>query len=338
MTLRDKVKEQSSGKEQETVSSRYALNAVDKVEIITLADNYIDLIVRDDSEIVSRGAPLTHDLELRDSFLAEHGFSVLVRCVKGEVTRTMVFDFGLAWDVAVRNADTSGVDLAEVEAATLSHGHIDHFGGLAEVAGRIGKTGIEFVVHPSVFRPNRYIMSAAGSRLYQPQLTRQQVNELGFRIMETRDPYLMLDGDALFLGEIPRMTSFEKGTPNAFYDQDGKEVWDSIQDDTGIAMMLSGRGLVILSGCSHSGIVNTVEHARKVTGTDKVHAVIGGFHLCGEAFAPIVDDTVRSIRQIDPDYVVPTHCTGREATIAFEKAMPSEFILNMVGTRLTFSS
>ena len=320
------------------MSCSYSLNLVDKVEVLTLADNYIDLTAMDNSEIVSRGTPLTQDRELSSSFLAEHGFSAVIKYTKKEAARAIIFDFGLAWDVAARNADTSGVDLNEVEAAALSHGHIDHFGGLVAVAQRIGKTGIEFVVHPSVFKSKRYVTTLTDFKLYQPILERQKIEELGFRIIETKNPYPMLDGDILFLGEILRKTSFEKGMPNAFYERDGREVWDPIEDDTGIAINLSRRGLVIVSGCSHSGIINTVEHARKVTGVDKVHAIIGGFHLSGPFFEPIIDDTIKSMQGINPDYVVPTHCTGRKAMRAFEKAMRNKCILNMSGTKLTFSS
>jgi len=308
-------------------------NALDEVEILTLADNYIDLAALDDSELVSRGKPVVRNAGVRDSFLAEHGFSTIVRCSGQGAARTMIFDFGLASDVAARNAGTSGVDLTQVEAVALSHGHIDHFGGLAEVARGIGRSGIEFVVHPSAFRLNRFV---SPFRDFNVPLSWQQVEELGFRIVETTQPYPMLDGDILFLGEITRETSFEKGMPNAFYEQDGQEIWDPLEDDTGIAMNLSGHGLIVLAGCSHSGIVNIVQHARKITGIEDVHAVIGGFHLSGPAFKPAINDTVECIKEVNPEYVVPTHCTGREAVLAFEEQMPGQFVLNMVGTRLTF--
>ena len=93
---------------------------------------------------------------------------------------------------------------------------------------------------------------------------------------------------------------------------------------------------MVLSGCAHSGIINTVEYAREITGIDKVHVIMGGFHLTGPAFEPIIDATVKSIKQIGPDYVIPTHCTGRKAILAIEKAMPSQFLTNMSGTKLTF--
>jgi 7,8-dihydropterin-6-yl-methyl-4-(beta-D-ribofuranosyl)aminobenzene 5'-phosphate synthase len=103
-------------------------------------------------------------------------------------------------------------------------------------------------------------------------------------------------------------------------------------------MNLGSKGLVVLTGCAHSGIVNTVEYAREITGVNKVHAVMGGFHLTGPAFEPIIDDTVKSIKQIGPDYVIPTHCTGRKAILAFEKAMPRQSLVNMSGTKLTFAA
>ena len=314
------------------------LNPVDRVEIVTLADNYVDLLASDNSEVITRGNPLTHDMVLRNSLLAEHGFSAIVKTMAKENTRTMIFDFGLTWDVAARNADTAGIDLTGIEAAALSHGHIDHYGGIEQVAKRIGKRALEFAVHPSVFRQNRYIVPFPGIKVQMPTLEKQRAEQLGFRVVETKDPYLLLDGDVLFLGEIDRQTSFEKGMPNAFYEQNGKEIWDPIEDDTGIALNIAGRGLVILSGCSHSGIINTVEHARKVTGIDKVHVVMGGFHLAGPAFQPITGDTIDSMKKIGPDYVVPTHCTGRKAILAFEAEMPGQFIVNMSGTKLTFHS
>ncbi|MCK4818229.1 MBL fold metallo-hydrolase [bacterium] len=316
---------------------RFKINEVDKVEILTLVDNYIDLASDDNSDIVSRGTPIK-DMQLKNSILADHGFSALIKCTTKEKTRTMIFDFGFSTDVATRNANALDVDLAEVEAAALSHGHIDHFGGLNDVAIKIGKRGLEFVAHPAVFRSNRYLVPLPNLKIGAPALEREKIEEAGFRIVETKEPYSLLDGDVLFLGEIPRRTSFEKGMPTAFYEENGKEMWDPIEDDTGLAMIIRGKGLAILSGCAHSGIINEVEYARELMGINKVHLVMGGFHLTGSAFEPIIDDTVISMKKIGPNYIIPTHCTGRKAVLAFEKAMPGQFILNMSGTKLTFTA
>ena len=112
------------------------LNKVDRIEIVTLEDNYIDLTSGDSTEMVKRAMPLK-GVEFRNSILAEHGFSAFVRITRGEVSRAMLFDFGLSKDVAARNADALNLDLGEVEAVTLSHGHIDHFEGLEEIAERL---------------------------------------------------------------------------------------------------------------------------------------------------------------------------------------------------------
>ena len=101
-------------------------------------------------------------------------------------------------------------------------------------------------------------------------------------------------------------------------------------------MHLKGKGLVVLSGCAHAGIVNTVNYAREVTGIDKVHTVMGGFHLSGVLFEGIIDRTVAEMKKINPDFIIPCHCTGRKAIMEFEKAMPGKFILNMSGTKMTF--
>ena len=162
--------------------------------------------------------------------------------------------------------------------------------------------------------------------------------KFGMTLVESRGPRLLLDGAALFLGEVPRRSDFEQGLPNAFYLEGGVEKKDSLEDDTSIVMNLRGKGLVVLSGCAHAGIVNTVFYAREVTGIDRVHAVMGGFHLSGPAFEPAIARTTEELEKFDPAYVIPAHCTGRKAAMHMEREMPEKFILNMSGTRLTFSA
>ena len=311
------------------------LNQVDKVEIWTLEDNYIDLVSGDNSAIVTRAMPVK-DMKVTNSILAEHGFAALVATTTREKTRTMLFDFGFSEDVVARNAAALGVDLTKVEVAALSHGHMDHFGGMAQIAAKIGKKGLGLILHPVAFRRNRYLEPIQGIKVGLPAPEKEKVEASGFKITQAKEPALLLDGDVLFLGEIPRRTSFEKGLPYAFYEEKGQKTWDPTEDDTALVMNLRGKGLVVLSGCAHSGIINTVEYAREVTGIDKVHVVMGGFHLTGPAFEPIIGDTVKSLQQIGPEYVIPTHCTGRKAILAIEKALPSQFLVNMSGTKLTF--
>jgi 7,8-dihydropterin-6-yl-methyl-4-(beta-D-ribofuranosyl)aminobenzene 5'-phosphate synthase len=319
------------------MGDRIAINEVDRIEILTLQDNYIDITAGDNSEIVLRAMPVREG-EIRASVLAEHGFSAIVKTTTGDRTRTMLFDFGFSEGGAAYNAGVLGVDMGAVEAVAISHGHSDHLGGFAKLLELIGNKGIEFVAHPKVFHSPRYIKIGEDFRIYFPKFSREMAQQAGVRIVETEGPYLLLDGDVLFLGKIERVTDFEQGLPAAHFELEGLEMWDAIEDDTSIVMNLRGRGLVVLSGCAHAGIVNTVRYAREVTGVEAVHAIMGGFHLSGRAFEAIVERTTEELMQIAPAYVVPTHCTGRKAIMTIEQAMPDQFILNMSGTKLTFSA
>ncbi len=314
------------------------ITEVDTVEIITLQDNYIEMTAQDNSAVVSRAAAI-RDGEIRNSVLAEHGFSALIKTTTGNSTRTMLFDFGFSPIGAAYNAKVLGIPMEEVEVMALSHGHSDHTGGIAELTRMIGRPGIGLVLHPAAFISPRYLKFSEDIKPRFPKLTRKSLEQEGITVIETTEPYPLLDGQVLFLGEIERTTDFERGFPIAYREnQNGEEEWDPIEDDTGIAMNVKGKGLVVLSGCSHSGIVNTVAHARKVTGIDKVHAVMGGFHLGGPLFEPIIEPTTEGLKAFAPDYVIPCHCTGRKAIMYMEQAMPDRFIFNMSGTKLTFSA
>ena len=313
-----------------------ALNELDRVEILTLQDNYIDITAMDDGDVVRRARNVRDGL-ICNSILAEHGFSALVRLSREGRTRTILFDFGFSEHGAAFNADALDADLREVEMLVLSHGHGDHTGGLQRLLSKIGKRGLDLVLHPAAFKPDRYLVRH-GSKDRFPRLVREDLEALGLRVVATREPLPLLGGDALFLGEIPRTTPFEKGMPHAFFLQDGKEARDLIEEDSSIAMRLRGKGLIVLSGCAHSGIVNTVRHAMAVTGVSRVHAVMGGFHLSGPAFEAVIAPTAEALKAIGPDYVIPCHCTGRRAALRLEQDMPGRFILNMSGTTLTFQA
>lgn len=314
-----------------------AVTEADKVEILTLQDNYVDLVSRDDTEMLMRARPVK-GLEVKNSVLAEHGFSALVTVTIGEGSRTLLFDFGFSKQGAAFNADALSADLSTVEALVLSHGHLDHFGGLEELAKMVGKKGMELVLHPAAFKEHRYMKITEDLKIRFPSFTRDQAEASGITVTETKGPYSLLDGYVLFMGEIPRRTAFEKGVPYLICVQDGQEVQDPIDDDSAVVARVKGKGLLILSGCAHAGIVNTVRYAQELTGVNEVFAVMGGFHLTGPDFEPIIQPTIQALKEIEPKYVVPTHCTGRKAIMQMEREMPDRFLLNMSGTRLIFSA
>ena len=312
----------------------------DKVEILTLQDNYIELTAMDNTDVVQRANPVDKDRRLTVSLLAEHGFSTLVKIYNGDQASSLLFDFGYSEDGAARNAVILNADLASVKSAVLSHGHMDHTGGIARLSKLIpgDKKAIDFVVHPMAFTKPRYMKIGEAPKIYFPEFNRETITKEGYHLVETTVPYSLVDGYALFLGEIPHLTDFEKGFPIAFRQTDGQEERDPIEDDTAIAMNVRGKGLVVLTGCAHSGVVNTVRHAIKTTGIEKIYAIMGGYHLSGPFFEPIIERTTAELKALKPTYIVPCHCTGRKAIMHIEKEMPDQFILNMVGTKLTFAA
>ncbi|MEJ2721670.1 MAG: MBL fold metallo-hydrolase [bacterium] len=310
---------------------------VDTVEVLTLQDNYIDIAAFDSTAIVQRAMPVK-DMELKNSILAEHGYSAVVTLTKGDESHSIIFDFGYSENGAALNADALGVDLTGVESMVLSHGHMDHFGGMVSLARKTGQTGVELVLHPAAFRKPRYVKASEDRRVILPPLTRERLDEARVTAVETEAPRLFLEGTLAYLGEIPRRTRFEKGSPRMFYDDHGQEKRDPIEDDSAIVANVKGKGLVVLSGCAHAGIINTVKYAKEVTGVDQVFVVMGGFHLTGKDFESTIGPTIEALKDLDPDYVVPTHCTGRSAILQIEKEMPEKFLLNMSGTRMTFNA
>jgi 7,8-dihydropterin-6-yl-methyl-4-(beta-D-ribofuranosyl)aminobenzene 5'-phosphate synthase len=313
------------------------LKTVDKVEILTLQDNRIDLVATDSDEVVQRPIPL-EDMEFRKSIRAEHGFSTLITITHSGTRNQILFDFGFSEDGAAANAIALNADLTEVELLVLSHGHLDHLGGLARLVAATGNQNLDLVVHPGVFVESRYRKITEDLRVYVPALSRETTDQIGVNLIETIKPLSLLNGIGVFLGQIPRVTPFEQGAPDMYYQKDGAEKRDPFDDDSAIVFHVDKKGLVIISGCAHSGIVNTVKHAQQVTGIPAVYAIMGGFHLSGADFEGVITPTTEGLKEIDPHYIIPTHCSGREAVQHIEKEMPDAFLLNMSGTKMTFDA
>jgi len=307
----------------------YPLKPADRLEITVLVDNYIDIFV-------PPAASADHRLPFdphREIF-AEHGFSCLVRIFSGEKKHTILLDTGLSRECMAWNARVLGLSLEAVDAMVLSHGHFDHFGGLSAFFSGIGRQ-VPLVLHPDALMRRRFSIPGRGP-VELPQLDAVALRMAGAEILLRSNPSTLADGNLLVTGEVERKVAFETGMPGMeMYDQ-GRWVPDPIRDDQAIVVNVKDKGLVVLSGCAHAGIVNTVEYARKITGTDLVHAVLGGFHLTGPAFASRIIPTIDAMTAIDPDYIVPMHCTGWNAINRFMESMPKRCILNTVGTTYVF--
>lgn len=323
---------------EDIMSQTLPIKAVDRVEVLTLQDNVIDLVARDNSAVVRRALPVV-GTEMRNSILAEHGFASLITVSHAGASRSMLFDFGFSEHGAAMNADALDADLSGVEIAALSHGHLDHVGGIRALVEKTGKAGrLPLVLHPAAFRQPRFLKVSDTVNYHFPAFTREKAAAAGVRVIAADTPYPMLDQTALFLGQIPRTSAFEKGAPNLLCEIDGSVQKDPFDDDSAVVFHVRGKGLVVISGCAHAGIANTVAYARRVTGIDAIMAIMGGFHLSGQDEERVVRPTVEALKAFDPTYIIPTHCTGRQAVQRIESEMPDRFILNMAGTRLTFNS
>jgi 7,8-dihydropterin-6-yl-methyl-4-(beta-D-ribofuranosyl)aminobenzene 5'-phosphate synthase len=317
---------------------RINLREADRVEISVLADNTSDLLLGD-SESVKRlrvqppAAPL-----------AEHGLACLVSAWSGDEKHTILMDAGISGTCMLHNAALLASSISaqsgavsnrieDVESIILSHGHFDHFHGMLQYL-QSAKRKLPLVLHPQAFGERRSRPDAKQTMLL-PSLKRQPLEEAGAIVEEREQPSTLADGLILVTGQVKRETDFEKGSPGLEAKVSDEWIQDPFWDDQGIALNLKGKGLVVLSGCSHAGIINTVWHARSVTGVEKIHAVMGGFHLGGRSEA-MIEPTVDAMVFINPGVVVPMHCTGWKAVHRFAEIMPEAFVFNSVGTTYLF--
>jgi 7,8-dihydropterin-6-yl-methyl-4-(beta-D-ribofuranosyl)aminobenzene 5'-phosphate synthase len=310
-----------------------SLKTVDRVEITTLIDNYVDVLLPSTDTIIR--PPLAKDDKINaDTFLAEHGLSLLITVFKNGQKHTVLFDTGYTKVGVLHNMDQLGINVEEIETIVISHGHMDHTGSLDGILEKIPGT-IPLVLHPGAFQYPRYTRTPDGSkRLFPQTLVKKDLEQKNVDIVESKTPITIADDMIMVTGEVERTTPFEKGMPNALIEKDGELVFDPFLDDQAIVVKLNDKGLVVISGCAHAGIVNTLMFAQKITGEQKIHAVLGGFHLSGPFFEKFHDPTVDALKKIDPDVLMPMHCTGWKAIHRFQKEFPESFALNSVGSKV----
>ncbi len=268
---------------------------------------------------------------------AEHGYSLLFNVHKRGSVQTILYDAGLSPDTITHNLAVLGIKLTDLDAIVLSHGHADHHGGLFGIVHSLGKKNLPLVLHPDAWK-NRKIRFPSGSEMHMPPPDRRALEENDVRIIDSRAPSLLLSDQALVTGQVERVTDYEKGFPLQ-YEEKELEHWESdpwIWDDQGIVFNVNGRGLVVASSCSHSGAVNVLRNAQRITGANKVHAFIGGMHLTGGTFEKIIPQTIQDVKTIHPDIIVPGHCTGWKATHLLSREMPDAYVQASVGTQIHF--
>ncbi len=308
------------------------LIAVDEVKITIVMDNSIDVLMADTEvakRIMPRLGPNPFDRPLP---FAEHGFSVLITVAGGGKTATALFDTGVSRGGILHNLDAMEIDPRGIQAIVLSHGHADHAMGLTGLIDRLGQRGLPLVLHPDAYLERKLVLPN-GLEINIPPPKQSDLRREGVELIEEVGPSLLLEQMLLVSGEVARTTDFEKGFAIHYARRGGAWVPDPlIPDDQCAIVNLREKGLVVVTGCGHSGIINIIRNAQAITGVERVHAVIGGYHLTGGLFEPIIPATIAALQQIGPRWVVPGHCTGWSATHQIARAMPEAFIANSVGT------
>ncbi len=271
-------------------------------------------------------------------FLGQHGISILAMGRRGGEEVKVLFDTGTSALPIVKNAEMLGVDLRGLDAIVLSHNHYDHTGGLVDLLKGSIKGEVPVIAHPEIFKVSyavdpvlRYIGPPPS-----PVKFRKDVEELGGLWILSRDPVKLHD-DVFTTGEVfeDEKFDFEKNpTLKVMKVVEGKILPDTINDEIGLAFNTS-EGLVVLGGCSHPGIASIVRKAMKISGINKVRAVIGGFHLIG-ASSERIEATIREFKALGVEEVFTGHCTGLDAEARFKAAYGSKFHKLHAGLTINF--
>ena len=311
------------------------IHPVDRAEVTTLVDNTVGPSIGS-NDMVTRPF-MIKDPEKGEPYKlkAEHGFCALIRLFRGNEVHTVLLDAGQSGSVAVENARALGLELDEVEAVVISHGHGDHTWGLEAVADQFSRP-VPAIAHPDAFLL-RYVYTPSLELCKFPQIDLNALGNSNLRFRKTSGPAMLAGGCMATTGQIPRLTEFEKGLPAQQAIRNGKLTPDPLTlDDQSILFVIKDKGLVIISGCAHSGIINSILYGLELAGGKRPYAVMGGFHLCWPTPENIVKTTLEEMRVIDPSFIIPCHCTGFDSTSRFARELPGAFILNTVGSTITF--
>ena len=325
------------------------LETVDGVDVLVIVDNSTDSLSTVPELVETEFAGLTRRRGgawvLGGSCLccAAHGLACLVTVHKGTRRRALLFDSGPEDRTFEQNVSRLGIDLGAVEAIVLSHGHWDHGGAMLRavqlIRDRNGGAEIPYYAHPDMFRTRATSFGRDRMRLMEDVPGIDALTAHGARVVNTREPQLLLDGMAYVSGEIPRVTPFEtglKGQHRRTLDGTGWELDELIMDERFLAVNIQGKGILVLTACSHAGVVNVLEHARTCFGDVPLFAVLGGLHLSGSN-EKIIPDSVAGLREFALSVIAPGHCTGWRAVSALAQAFGEPTVAPLaVGKRLSF--
>ena len=331
---------------EDMTMSPVALEPVDRVQITILMDNVTDALLVDQDSVTRinwpkalLGALPTASARSRhrvpDALIAEPGFSALVRVEKAGRLRTLLFDTGVSANGMVENMRRLGIAPDDVEVIVLSHGHWDHVTGIEGLVRALGRTRLPVMIHPE-FWNRRRVRFPGLEPAELPATSRSALEDMGFAIVEERQPSFLLDGAVLITGGVDRTTAFETGFQgHEAHHGGGWEPDPLILDDQALVVNLGDRGLVILSGCGHAGIVR---HRPLRTQAHRP-----GRRRGDRRWLPPQRPDVRANHRADrrrarralTGLLVPAHCTGWRAVHRLATRFPDAFVMSTVGTTIT---
>ena len=261
------------------------------------------------------------------NLLAEWGLSILVETD----TANILLDTGQSIS-ASHNADILGVDLSKIDIIVLSHGHYDHTGGLRQVLSKIGKR-VEIIAHPDIWAAKYSRRQGQEDRYIGIPFQRQELESLGANFNLTTKPVKITD-DIMTTGEVPMVTDFEEIEPNRFFVKENSD-WqpDELLDDQAL-IINTEQGLVVILGCAHRGMINTLYHAQQLTGVKQIHMVLGGCHLTG-ATEERIRLTIATLKELGAQRIGVSHCTGLPAAAIMAQEFGDSFFFNNAGTRIS---
>lgn len=322
----------------------------DSLELLIVVDNWVDMLLADRQEAhqghacVTRWGLIEHFDNSRLPPQAENGISLLAIVRRDDRVCRILFDVGLTGSVLLHNLAVFGEEPRTLDYIVISHGHPDHYGGIYSLLGAADRQ-LPVVTHPDAFLPRFAIMAdGRSSGFYNRAFNPGALGEAKAATVLTRDA-VDLGWGVVTTGEIPRDSSFEGprapeswGVPGLYrVSREGKYGLDEVWDEQGLVIDVAGEGLVVLTGCGHAGVINTVNQARAVLGDRPVRAVVGGFHL-GFPTTPSenVEKTTAALRELEVKSVVPMHCSGLAAHQSLVVNEPERYVQPAVGSRLYF--
>ncbi|MES1976055.1 MAG: MBL fold metallo-hydrolase [Pseudomonadota bacterium] len=338
-----------AGMPQRIAAGPLQVPTVDGLDLSVVVDNFANVFATDFARAdITVSAP-TPAADYHATYAAEWGYSLLARSFVGAAgPRSVLIDFGYTAQALLNNLGLLGIRPESFDAMVLSHGHYDHFGGLdGLLATRHVRRGTPlFIGGEEAFCARlRGIKPGASSF---GAIDRPALRKAGIDLVVSADPHVVA-GQAFTTGEIPYVTSERPRVPTAMLPgqncrrallDPAKRDVDFVVDDAvhelGTAFNVAGRGLVVIGSCSHRGIINTVRRAQAVSGVDRVHAIVGGFHLVPPQTRAQALETVAMMQAINPDYIIPGHCSGDLFITAATAAMPDKVIRSVVGASYRF--